>query len=158
MLVDPHCIFCKIVAGEAEASVVYQDQYVTVFMDIRPVVQGHTLVVPNIHSPDLSSLDQAHAQHMFTTAQNIAQAIRASELNCEGINLFMADGSAAGQTVLHNHLHIIPRYIGDGFSPRFHISYVEPQSREELNQVADQISESLRKDDAFVKGNSGGIR
>lgn len=147
MVVVPKCIFCKIVAGEAEASVVYQDQYVTVFLDIRPVVQGHTLVVPNIHSPDLSSLDQAHAQHMFTTAQNIAQAIRASELNCEGINLFMADGSVAGQTVFHNHLHIIPRYFGDGFSPGFHLSYIEPPSREELNQVADQISESLPKED-----------
>lgn len=158
MQVDPNCIFCKIVAGEAEASIVYQDQYVTVFMDIHPVVQGHTLVVPNIHFPDLGSLDQAHAQHMFTTAQSIAQAIRASELNCEAINLFMADGGAAGQTIFHNHLHIIPRNIGDGFSPRFQISYIEPQSREELNQVADQISESMGKEGRFVTGNSGGIR
>jgi len=143
MLVDPSCIFCKIVAGEAEASVVYQDQYVTVFMDICPVVQGHTLVIPNIHSPDLSSLDQAHAQHMFTIAQNIAQAIRASELKCEGINLFMADGSAAGQTIFHNHLHIIPRYIGDGFGLRFPVGHGEQPARAELDRTAVNIAASM---------------
>ena len=140
MFLDPNCIFCKIVAGEAEASVVYQDKYVTIFMDIRPVVQGHTLVVPNIHSPDLSSLDQAHAQHMFTTALNIAQAIRDSELKCEGINLFMADGGAAGQTVFHNHLHIIPRYIGDGFGLRFPVGYGEQPARAELDRTAANIA------------------
>jgi len=80
---------------------------------------------------------------MFTIAQNIAQAIRASELKCEGINLFMADGSAAGQTIFHNHLHIIPRYIGDGFGLRFPVGHGEQPARAELDRTAVNIAASM---------------
>ncbi len=139
MSVDPDCIFCKVVAGEAEASIVFQDKFVTVFMDICPVIQGHSLVVPNVHYPKLAGIDEIHAQKIFLTGQRIAKAIQASNLTCDGINLFMADGRAAGQTVFHSHLHVIPRYVGDGFGLRFPVGYGEQPARAELDRVAASI-------------------
>jgi histidine triad (HIT) family protein len=144
MPADPHCIFCKIVAGKAEASVVFQDQLVTVFMDIHPVVQGHSLVVPNEHFSNLGSIDQIHAQRMFVIGQQIGEAIRISELRSEGINLFLADGSAAGQTVFHSHLHVIPRYVGDGFSLHFPVGYGAQPPRSELDKIATELSHRMK--------------
>jgi histidine triad (HIT) family protein len=84
-------------------------------MDIQPVTSGHVLVVPNRHAANLEQLDQASEQAMFHLARQIARAIRHSGLPCEGVNIFLADGGAAGQTVFHSHLHVIPRFAGDGF-------------------------------------------
>lgn len=109
-------------------------------MDIRPLVQGHTLVVPNVHYSSLGDVDQIHAGKIFLTGQKIGQAIRLSGLRCEGINLFMADGSAAGQTVFHSHLHVIPRYEDDGFSLNFPIGYGNQPARNELEQTASNIA------------------
>jgi diadenosine tetraphosphate (Ap4A) HIT family hydrolase len=144
MSVDPNCIFCRIVAGDAEASIIFQDEFITVFMDIRPVIQGHSLVVPNVHYSYMGSIDQIHARKMFLAGQRIGDAIRSSDLRCEGINLFMADGSAAGQTVFHSHLHVIPRYGGDGFSLRFPVGYGEQPARNELDRIAANIAASMK--------------
>lgn len=144
MSVDPNCIFCRIVAGDAEASIIFKDEFVTVFLDIRPVIQGHSLVVPNVHYSKLGSIDQIHAREMFVAGQRIGDAIRSSDLRCEGINLFMADGSAAGQTVFHCHLHVIPRYVGDGFSPRFPVGYGKQPARSELDRIAAKIAASMK--------------
>lgn len=147
MYSDPHCIFCKIVAGKAEASVVFQDQLVTVFMDIQPVVTGHLLVVPNRHFSNLGSIDQNHAQRMFIIGQRMGETIRSSDLRCEGINLFLADGSAAGQTIFHSHLHVIPRYIGDGFSLQFPVSYGVRPARSELDKIALELSQRMTQEE-----------
>ena len=144
MSVDPKCIFCRIVAGDAEASIIFQDEFVTVFMDIRPVIQGHSLVVPNVHYSNLGSIDQIHAGKMFNAGQRIGDATRSSDLRCEGINLFLADGSAAGQSVFHSHLHVIPRYVGDGFRLRFPLGYGELPSRSELDQIAAKLSDWMK--------------
>jgi histidine triad (HIT) family protein len=113
--VTDDCIFCLIVAGEAPASVVYADDQVTAFMDLYPVTPGHTLVVPKAHSVGVLDLDDATGARMWTVARRVAQALTRSNLRCDGVNLFLADGEAAGQDVFHSHLHVIPRYEGDGF-------------------------------------------
>lgn len=140
MRVDPTCIFCKIVAGDAEASIVFQDEFVTAFMDIHPVIPGHTLVVPNEHYRNLGRIEETHAAKMFLAGQRVGEAIRSSELQCDGINLFMADGNAAGQTVFHSHLHVIPRYVGDGFGLRRPVGYGDLVARDELDRTAKMIA------------------
>jgi len=112
------CIFCAIAAGSAEASIVYADERAVAFMDIRPVTQGHLLVVPRRHAIGLADLDPEDGAQVFRVAQRMAAAIRRSDLPCEGINLFLADGQLAGQEIFHVHLHVLPRNPGDGFRVR----------------------------------------
>jgi histidine triad (HIT) family protein len=84
-------------------------------MDIRPVTPGHLLVIPRRHAPYLADLDEATGARMFVVAQRLAAALRASGLQCEGVNFFLADGEAAFQEVFHAHLHVFPRFAGDSF-------------------------------------------
>lgn len=93
-------------------------------MDIKPVNPGHVLVVPVSHAPYLADLPEDTGAHLFRIAQRVAAAVRASGLRCEGINLFLADGEAAMQEVLHAHLHVLPRFRGDGFGLHFGPDYV----------------------------------
>jgi histidine triad (HIT) family protein len=110
------CVFCAIVAGEASASQVYEDDRVVAFMDIAPATPGHVLVVPRAHEPSLIDLDAEDGARMFQVAQQLARALRRSAIPAEGINLLMADGEVALQDVFHAHLHVVPRTDGDGFT------------------------------------------
>ena len=134
-----NCIFCKILAGELSASMVYQDDEVSAFMDIQPVNAGHILVIPNIHTPDLAGLDVTIGQKMFSVAQRISAAIYASDLKSEGVNLFLADGTAAGQEVFHVHLHVFPRFEGNGFGLAFNPDYFTLPPREALDANAKKL-------------------
>ncbi|MUL41158.1 HIT family protein [Streptomonospora sp. PA3] len=109
------CVFCAIVRGEAEASGVYEDDAVTAFMDLQPVTPGHLLVVPKAHRIGLEDLEEPLGARMWTAAHRLAGALRRSGLRCEGVNMFLADGAAAFQEVFHVHLHVFPRFRGDGF-------------------------------------------
>lgn len=140
---DPSCIFCRIIADQVEASKVYQDDTVTAFMDKQPLNPGHLLVVPNEHTANLAGLDEAIAGRMFVVGRQLAQALRRSGLRCEGVNLFLADGPAAGQTVFHSHLHVIPRFIDDGFGLRFPPGYGGGVSREDLDTIAAKVEAAL---------------
>jgi histidine triad (HIT) family protein len=131
------CVFCAIAAGSAPASIVYDDADLLAFMDIRPVTPGHLLVVPKRHAPFLVDLDEATGARMFSVAMRLAQAVRASGLRCEGINLFLADGEAAFQEVFHAHLHVIPRFAGDRF--RIDADWSATPSRAELDEIAAQV-------------------
>ena len=134
-----HCIFCDIVQEDAPASVVHADEMVTAFMDTQPVNPGHVLIVPNAHASFLSSLDERTGAHLFVVGMRIAAALRRSGLRCEGINLFLADGEAAFQEVFHVHLHVIPRYTGDGFGLRFGPHYGQRPRRAELDDAGTKI-------------------
>jgi histidine triad (HIT) family protein len=118
---------------------VYHGEHVSAFMDIRPVNPGHVLVVPNEHAPDLSELDPGSGRRIFEVAQRVAAAIYRSRIRCEGINFHLADGEAAGQEVFHLHLHVFPRYSGDGFGLKFGPRYSLLPPRAELERSAEQI-------------------
>lgn len=133
------CIFCEILAGNAPASIVYQDEICTVLLDIQPINAGHLLVIPNLHAESLATLDPATGGKLFQVAQQMAARLRKSTVKCEGINLFLADGKAAMQEVFHVHLHVIPRFSGDGFGLRFGDHYWEPSQREQLDALADEL-------------------
>ena len=124
-------------AGSAPASIVYDDADLLAFLDIRPVTPGHLLVIPKRHAPLLADLDEATGARMFTVAMRLAQAVRASGLRSEGINLFLADGEAAFQEVFHTHLHVLPRFVGDTF--RIDADWSVTPSRAELDAVATRI-------------------
>lgn len=109
------CVFCGIVAGRLPCSQVYADGDVVAFLDIRPVTVGHLLIVPRDHAASIDDIDDETGARLFAVARLLARAVRGSGLPCEGINLFVADGVAAGQEVFHLHVHVIPRSTGDGF-------------------------------------------
>lgn len=108
------CVFCRIIAGELEASVVHEDKRTLAFLDIQPLTSGHLLVVPRQHSSSLAELDPHDGDELFRIAQRAAAALRQSELRCDGVNFLLADGAAAGQDVFHVHLHVFARFPGDG--------------------------------------------
>lgn len=137
------CIFCRILAGELEASIVHRDDLCTAFMDTQPVNPGHLLVVPNVHAAHLADLSAEAGARIFQVAQQLAAALRTSGLRCEGVNFFLADGEAAMQEVLHVHLHVFPRYAKDGFGLTFAPAYFEKPPRSDLDRAAASIRTAL---------------
>jgi diadenosine tetraphosphate (Ap4A) HIT family hydrolase len=122
---------------------VYRDHTCCAFMDIQPVNPGHVLVVPLKHSARLSELDPETGGHLFAVGQRLAAALYSASAaqgpRCQGVNFFVADGSTAGQEIFHVHLHVIPRYAGDGFGLRFGPGYGKRHQRSELDRVAGEI-------------------
>ncbi|MEV0228553.1 HIT family protein [Nonomuraea sp. NPDC050786] len=108
------CVFCEIVAGRAAASVVHDDDSVVAILDHKPATAGHVLVIPRVHMAGLADADDAIGTAIWRTARRVSAALRASGLPCDGVRLSLADGAAAGQDVFHLHLHVVPRYAGDG--------------------------------------------
>lgn len=137
------CVFCEIVAGRSPASVVCRDDSCIACMDICPVTPGHLLVIPVAHATYLADLPAETGAALFRTAQRLAQAVRGSGLKADGINLLLADGEAAGQEVFHVHLHVLPRFAGDGFGHRFPPGYGQQPPRAELDENAAAITRAL---------------
>jgi histidine triad (HIT) family protein len=135
------CVFCQIIAGDLEASVVHEDERTLAFLDIQPLTPGHLLVVPRQHATSLAELDPRDGAELFRIAQGAAAAVRQSGLRCEGVNFFLADGAAAGQDVFHVHLHVFARFAGDGFGLQLPPHYaIRP--REELDAAATALRQA----------------
>ena len=109
------CVFCAIVAGEAPALKICEDDDYLAILDIRPFTRGHTLVIPKRHTVDLTDTPPETLAEMVTIGQRIARAARATEL-ADATNIAINDGRPAFQTVLHVHLHVLPRRNGDKLS------------------------------------------
>jgi histidine triad (HIT) family protein len=109
------CVFCAIVAGEAPALKICEDDDYLAILDIRPFTRGHTLVIPKRHTVDLTDTPPQTLADMVTIGQRVAQAARATEL-ADATNIAINDGRAAFQTVPHIHLHVLPRRNGDKLS------------------------------------------
>ena len=137
-----NCVFCALVAGEREASVVYEDERLLGFMDLHPVNPGHVLLVPKEHATAMADVDEDTGAHVFRIAMRMQQAIRRSDVRCEGINIFVADGEAAFQDVFHFHLHVIPRFEGDPF--KIEANWKEAP-RSELDRAATSICTSYEE-------------
>lgn len=107
------CVFCGIVAGRIPSTKVHEDELTLAFMDIGEVNPGHVLVAVKPHVENIYGLDDTHAAAVLQTAARVARAVKKT-YSPEGLTLYQANGSAAGQTVYHFHLHIVPRYEKDG--------------------------------------------
>jgi len=138
-----NCIFCRILAGELPATFLLRTPTIAAFMDIRPVNPGHILVIPVQHAEFIADVPSPTAAEMFTAAQNMVRALRASGLPCEGINLFLADGTVAGQEVPHTHLHIFPRTQTDAVRLHFPDHYAQLPPRAILESHAQKIRQLL---------------
>ena len=106
------CIFCKIANGEIPSATVYEDSICRVILDVNPANKGHALIIPKEHFDNIYSMDAETAAKIFTIATEVAKAQKA-ELNPDGLNILQNNGEAAGQTVFHFHMHLVPRYIKD---------------------------------------------
>lgn len=109
------CVFCKIVAGQIPATKVAEDEACLAFMDIGQVNPGHVLVAAKAHAEDLYALDDAQVAAVARSLARVARAIRAAFVP-EGLSVYQANGQAAGQTVFHYHVHLVPRYRNDGMA------------------------------------------
>ncbi len=109
------CIFCKIIAGEIPCFGLREDDETIAFMDINPVTRGHALVIHKAHHRDLFAIPAENAAAVTRAAQAVARAVQAT-LQPEGLNLLQCNGPAAKQSVMHFHMHVIPRNIGDGLT------------------------------------------
>ncbi|MGW7553622.1 HIT family protein [Streptomyces rimosus] len=142
---DNGCVFCAIVNGRADASVVHEDESVIAFMDLQPVTSGHVLVIPKAHAVGLEDLQEDVGVAVWKVAHQLGRALRRSGLRCEGVNLFLADGEAAFQEVFHVHLHVFPRFAGDPF--RMEADW-RVQERAQLDRAAAAVRGGLAALDA----------
>jgi histidine triad (HIT) family protein len=136
---DPACVFCKIVAKQIPATVVYEDADVLAFMDIGQVNPGHVLVAAKTHAENIYELDDAQSGAVFRAAARVARAIRAA-FSPGGLSVYQANGKPAGQTVFHFHMHLVPRHDGDGMALTWP---VKNPAREKLEDYARKIGDKL---------------
>lgn len=134
---DCNCIFCKIAEGQIPSAVVYEDTDFRAILDIAPSHKGHTIVLPKYHAANLFELPDDIAAKALPVVKKIAAAIK-EETGCDGINILQNNGTAAGQSVFHLHIHIIPRFENDGILP------VWPQGAYEDGEAA-EMAEKIRK-------------
>lgn len=136
---DAACVFCKIVRRELPASVLAEDERSLAFLDIRPINPGHFLVVPKDHAARLADLPPGAGGRLFEMARDLVAGLYRSGVKCEGVNFHLADGEVAGQEIFHVHLHVYPRYAGDGVGLRMGPRYGTMPKREELDRLAASI-------------------
>jgi len=142
--VDFNCIFCAIAAQRAPAAIVYESDGALAFLDIRPVVEGHTLVIPKRHSRNLFDLDDESGKAVMHASRVVARALRAV-FNTDGLTVLQSNERAGGQDVFHYHAHLAPRFVGDGLMSRdanerrMQWRSRGSPSREELEAIAAKI-------------------
>lgn len=132
------CIFCKIANGEIPSNTIYEDNMFRVILDLNPVTKGHALILPKEHAANLYELPDETASQTLILAKKMASQIT-KKLNCDGFNLMQNNGEIAGQTVFHFHMHLIPRYIGDGKTVVLETS---KPSAEELEAIRKEIADN----------------
>lgn len=133
------CVFCRIVSGEAPARTIYEDDDTLAFMDINPATDGHSLVIPKRHEADVWTLPEEDGVAVWRTVRRLAGAVR-DGMRADGLNILQSNGRAALQTVFHYHVHLIPRYRGDGI----HVPLMRaPGDRSRLDEFADRIRGAL---------------
>jgi histidine triad (HIT) family protein len=133
------CVFCRIVAKEIPATLVHEDEHTLAFMDIGQVNPGHVLVAVKKHADNIFALEDAQAGAVFRAAARVARAIRGA-FEPQGLSVYQANGAAAGQTVFHLHIHLVPRYEGDGMALTWP---VKNPPREKLVEYAEKIRAKL---------------
>jgi histidine triad (HIT) family protein len=138
MIGHQNCIFCRIVAREAPAHLVYEDELTLVFMDIFPVTDGHTLVITKEHCATMFDAREAVLMAVAATARKVADAIR-SVLAPEGLMVFQLNGVAAGQTVFHYHMHLLPRGGGEPLALHTRV----PGRPERLAELAAELAKKV---------------
>jgi len=136
---DESCIFCKIVQKQTPSSIVYEDESLLVFVDIRPLNMGHTLIIPKTHCIDIFDIPQELLSQVHKVSKQIALAVKKAT-NADGISIIQQNGKAAGQDIFHIHIHVIPRFEGQKLKSFNELKEVD---RASLNEMAKKIKHHL---------------
>lgn len=132
---EENCIFCKIAAGEIPSATLYEDDDFRVILDVSPASKGHALILPKEHYRNLYELDDGLASKALVLAKKMIVRLK-DVLECDGYNIVQNNEEAAGQTVFHFHMHMIPRYQGDKVGIGWHMGELKEKDKEEiLNSV-----------------------
>ena len=134
-----NCIFCKIIAGEIPSATVYEDDDVKAILDVNPAARGHVIVLPTKHASDVFSIPDEDLSKAICVAKKIAIAVKEA-YKCDGVNILQNNGEAAGQTVFHLHIHVIPRFEGDTIS----VKWKQGEMPADLDVIADEIKACLK--------------
>ena len=137
---DASCIFCKIVHRQTPASIVYEDEKVIAFLDIRPLNKGHTLVIPREHYENVYDVPDELIAHVYKIVRRTAVAVK-NAMKTDGITVIQQNGHAAGQEVFHLHVHVVPRCEGQKL-PKF--TDVATANREHLEKTAEKIRQQFK--------------
>ena len=130
---DENCIFCKIANGEIPSATLYEDEDFRVILDLGPASKGHALILPKSHAPNIYELPDDVTAKAFVLAKKMAKNL-SQGLESNGLNIVQNNGEAAGQTVFHFHIHLIPRYRGD--QNRVHLNW-------EPGELTDEVKEEI---------------
>lgn len=134
---DDNCIFCKLANGDIPTNVIYEDEMFTVILDASPATKGHALILPKEHAANIYELPDETAAKIFVLAKKLA-AEMTKRLGCDGFNIVQNNGEVAGQTVFHFHMHLIPRYAGDGNENKLCWNHAE-FSAEEMKEICELL-------------------
>lgn len=135
---DENCIFCKILAGEIPSTAVYEDDDFKAILDVNPAARGHVIILPKNHAANVYELPDEDASKIMVVAKKIATAIEKA-YHCDGVNILQNNGEAAGQTVFHLHVHVIPRFKGDTVN----IGWKQGDMPEDLDAICKEIQAQL---------------
>ena len=135
---DENCIFCKILAGEIPSTAVYEDDDFKAILDVNPAARGHVIILPKNHAANIYELPDEDASKIMIVAKKIATAIEKA-YQCDGVNILQNNGEAAGQTVFHLHVHVIPRFKGDTVN----IGWKQGDMPEDLDAICKEIQAQL---------------
>ena len=130
---DDNCIFCKIANGEIPSATLYEDEDFRVILDLGPATKGHALILPKNHFANLFEIPEDMDAKAFILAKKIAKKMK-DVFGCDGVNIVQNNGVAAGQTVFHFHIHLIPRYEGDHAGVTWKTGTLTDEQREEILQ------------------------
>ena len=135
---DENCIFCKILAGEIPSTAVYEDDDFKAILHVNPAARGHVIILPKNHAANIYELPDEDASKIMIVAKKIATAIEKA-YHCDGVNILQNNGEAAGQTVFHLHVHVIPRFKGDTVN----IGWKQGDMPEDLDAICKEIQAQL---------------
>ncbi len=137
---DDNCIFCKLANGEIPTNKIYEDDTFTVILDASPATRGHALILPKEHSANIYDLPDETASKVFVLAKKLATKMT-DILSCDGFNIVQNNGEVAGQTVFHFHMHLIPRYFGDGNEDKLGWNHLD-LTDEEIAEIREELAVS----------------
>lgn len=133
------CPFCNIVTGEIPSEKIFEDDAVVAFLDIHPIGKGHLLVIPKVHAENMSSMSEDNYATLMRRVHMLAPHVRAVT-GAEGINIGMNNGAAAGQLIFHAHVHIIPRFAGDGNKHWSAVAYADGEQARMAEKMRNAIA------------------
>lgn len=135
------CIFCQIIDGEIPSRTVYEDDDVLAFLDVNPLARGHTLVIPKAHEAAVADLPDDVRDALFTTVGRLTPAVEAG-VDADASTIGMNNGAASGQEVPHAHVHVVPRFEGDGVGPLHSLDWPAPDlDDDEFDEIQAAISD-----------------